>query len=218
MAQLSERTDLQRFLRVAETTAEAVGDSTAECADAKKCVECLAVLQDMHVTAQVRVFASGNWLSTLRLIHVAPTSPMQMLQETGFGPRVRRLRKHANKAIAGAAACVVNAWKQNITDQVPKERKQGKPSAKDVSSAREESRPTQGGASTDARPLCEEANGAVAQKPPRERGPASYTKPVALADPMRNKIRQTVADAILAAVEDDDKGVGPSSMRIQSRR
>lgn len=51
---MAEVTDLQRLVRVAETSADSVDDSNSECADLKKCVECLVAMQDVKVTAEVR--------------------------------------------------------------------------------------------------------------------------------------------------------------------
>lgn len=54
VSRMVEATDLQRLVRVAEASAESVEDSTSECADSKKCVECLLAMQDVKVTAEVR--------------------------------------------------------------------------------------------------------------------------------------------------------------------
>lgn len=52
-SRMAEVTDLHRLVRVAETSAASAEDSS-QCADSKKCVECLMAMQDVKVTTEVR--------------------------------------------------------------------------------------------------------------------------------------------------------------------
>lgn len=107
---------------------------------------------------------------------------------------MRRLRKHAHKDISTAAANVVAAWKQAVTNQLSKDRQPAKPP------------PDASGAN---------ASGGAAPAPGRldpgedgtKSGPKKFKQPAALSNPQRTKIRETMGKALLEAVEADDEGI-----------
>jgi hypothetical protein len=187
----AEVTDLHRLVRVAETSAKAVDDASAECADSKTCVECLMAMQDVQVTSEVRprILSTLIASSVQRIVRLYPScvQTVQLLQKTGFGPRVRRLRKHSHTQISSAAAKVVSAWKEAITNEVAKKRKPAQNSGVKASAP-----PLDTAAKPDA---CTAKTG------------NEYASPPPIANPLRHKIRDAIGKALLEAVEGDDVGM-----------
>lgn len=112
---------------------------------------------------------------------------------------MRRLRKHAHKDIATAAASVVAAWKQTVTNQI---RPPAKPSV-ETSGAPD---------SSVAVPPRESAPAARpdpcrAGEPGGRCGPPKFSHPPPLSNQQRHKIRETMGQALLSAVEGDDEGM-----------
>jgi hypothetical protein len=193
----AEVTDLHRLVRVAETSAKAVDDASAECADSKTCVECLKAMQDVQVTSEVRLRILSTLIAssvqTIVRLYPSCVQTVQLLQKTGFGPRVRRLRKHSHKGISAAATKVVSAWKEAITNEVSKESK-----TTQNSGAKASVPPRDTAAKPDA---CTAKTGS--ESSPNYK----FADPPLIANSLRHKIRDTVGKALLEAVEGDDVGM-----------
>ena len=112
---------------------------------------------------------------------------------------MRRLRKHEHKDIASAAAGVVAAWKQTVTNQIRAPAKSGVES----SGNKDNSAPAPPRDSAPAAPdSCRAASPAAVGRS----GPAKFAHPPSLPNQQRQKIRETMGQALLTAVEGDDEG------------